>query len=204
MMSNIGKAVFRSGLTLTALVALCGAAQAADIPHSINAPPSGPGTEATPRAQERGWRTVPGWDASVQIGSGFTDTYGCGLGARGGYTFPIGVYVGGVVSHYFGNSVTTNTGSESAHATFVGGEGGFKFFPAREWEIRPYVFMGPAFIKEVQGNPFFSESRTRFGVQPGALTAYHFGGAFLSAEARWYVTPSPTGFTLMGGAGLGF
>jgi hypothetical protein len=181
-----------------------GSAEAADLPKSTTATPTGPGAEAPPRARARGVRAIEGYDASVQLGSGFVDTYGLGMGARLGYTFPQGIYVGADVTHYFGNSVTLETGSVAAHATFLGAEGGYKFFPSRHWEVRPYVFAGPAFIRTVQNPPFRSESVTRFAIQPGLLTAYHFGDAFVSAEAKVHVTPDPTALTVFGGAGLGF
>jgi hypothetical protein len=181
---------------------------------SINAPPTGPGTTgetAAPAAPAPALR--PGIEASAQVGTGFTDTYGFGLGARAGYTFPLniknapvpmGLYGGGVFTYYWGNNVTTDTEDQSSHAWFVGAEGALKVFPTEHIEIRPYVFLGPAFIKQVTNAPFTAESKTRFGVEPGVLGAYHFGNAFLSAEARFYVTPDPTAFTLMGGAGWGF
>jgi len=195
--------------TLTAAISLPVMANA-QVP-SINAPPSGPGTEA-PGAVP-GQQVIQGFEGSAQVGAGFTDTYGLGLGARVGYTMnltgvrtaiPIGAYVGGAITYYFGHNVTTDVQDESSHAWFLGGEGGVKIFPAPRLEVRPYVFLGPAFIKQVEDNPFRSESKTRFAVQPGLLGAYHFGNAFLSAEARFHVTPDPTAFTLMGGAGWGF
>jgi hypothetical protein len=149
-------------------------------------------------------RALEGYEGSVQLGSGFVDTYGLGMGARVGYTFANGIYAGANATHYFGNTVTTLTGDVSAHATFVGAEGGYKLFPSTHWEVRPYVFVGPAFIRTVQQAPFASESVTRFAVQPGLLTAYHFGDAFLTAEAKVHVTPTPNALTVFGGAGMGF
>lgn len=186
-----------------ALLVPAGAQAQPVVPNSINAPAAGPGTEAPPAARTYA-RVVEGYSASIQLGSGFTDTYGFGLGGRFGYTFRNGIYAGANVTHYFGRSVTTATGDESAHATFVGAEGGYKIFPAPAWEIRPYVMLGPAFITTVDAVPFRKESVTRFAVQPGLLAAYHFGSAFLSAEAKYHVTPSPAAFTILGGAGLGF
>jgi len=197
---NVGVAF---GLSAAAIAGMS-TAQAADLPKSTNAPPTGPGTEATPGAQARGIRAIEGYEASVQVGSGFVDTYGLGMGARLGYTLPSGIYVGADVTHYFGNTITLETGSESAHATFVGAEGGYKFFPSRHWEVRPYAFVGPAFVRTVANPPFRSEMVTRFAVQPGLLTAYHFGDAYLSAEAKVHVTPDPSALTVFGGAGLGF
>ncbi len=206
MKSHIAKQSLVIASASASLIFVGHAAQAADvnIPSSTSARPTGPGTEAPARAQARGVRAIEGYEAGIQLGSGFTDTYGFGMGARFGYTFPVGIYAGAAVTHYFGNTVTLETGSEGAHATFVGAEGGYKVFPDRHWEIRPYVFLGPAFVRTVEDVPFRSESTTRFGIQPGLFTAYHFGDAFLSAEAKAHVTPDPTALTVMGGAGLGF
>jgi hypothetical protein len=179
-------------------------ARAADIPKSTNAPPTGPGTEAPPFAHAHGVRAVEGYQGSLQVGTGFVDTYGIGVGGRAGYTFANGIYAGAAATYYWGNSVTTSTGDVSAHATFVGAEGGYELFPNRRWEIRPYVFVGPSWIRTVHDAPFLTESKTRFAVQPGLLAAYHFGDAYVSAEAKIHATPSPTALTVFGGAGLGF
>jgi hypothetical protein len=170
---------------------------------SLNTPPAGPGTEARPGTPSRPPNIVEGWQGAVQLGGGFTDTYGFALGARAGYTFLHGVYVGGAVTHYFGNSVDTVTGTQSAHATFLGGELGYEFYPTMHWEIRPYVFFGPSWITTVQPGSGFTESRTRLALQPGALVAYHFSNVFISAEAKVHATPDPTALTLLAGAGIG-
>jgi hypothetical protein len=180
------------------------ASAAVDLPHSVTEPPRGAGTEQPTPARPTEGRVREGSEVSIQAGAGFTDTYGFGLGARYGYTFRQGIYVGAAGTYYWGNSVTTNTGKESAHAGFFGAEVGYKFFPEASWEIRPYVFGGPAFIREVNTTPFFTDSKTRFAVQPGILGAYHFGPAYITAEARLHATPSPTALTLLGGAGLSF
>jgi hypothetical protein len=200
----------RTGVAISMVVVLAALsisisaeAQPIVVPNSINAPPAGPGTEA-PRGAPAGTRTVPGYDAAIQLGGGFTDTYGFGIGARLGYTTSMGAYIGANLIHYFGHTVDTSTGQESAHATFVGAEGGYKFFATRNWEVRPYIFAGPAFITSVDSNPFMKQSITRFAVQPGLVAAYHAGSFFVSAEGKYHVTPSPTAFTIFGGAGLGF
>jgi hypothetical protein len=193
----------RLSLTIFAFVTGPAGIARAELP-STKAPPSGPGTEAPPPARAHDARVQEGYKASAQIGSGFVDTYGLGLGARVGYTLSNGIYVGGDATYYFGNTVASSTGDISAHAIFVGGEGGYEFFPEQRWEVCPYVFLGPSFIHTVQAAPFASESTTRFAVAPGLLTAYHFGGAFVSAEAKVHVTPNPTAFTVFGGTGLGF
>jgi hypothetical protein len=134
------------------------------------------------------------------IGSGFSDTYGLGLAGRVGYTTQQGVYLGGAVQYYFGQSVN----DQSSHATFVGGEGGYKFFPIRQVEVRPYAFIGPAFITQVSPNPFTKVNTTDLAVQPGVIGMYHFGDAFLGADAHVMVTPSPNTLALLASGGFGF
>jgi hypothetical protein len=165
--------------------------------------PSGPGTEQV-NQQGRYEGIRPGLEAGGALGTGFSGTYGLGYEGRLGYTFPIGVYVGGQVQAFYGNNVNGN----KAHATFFGAEVGYKLFPIRyinALEVRPYVFAGPAFISQVnQDAPFNVNSKTSFAIQPGALALYHLGPVFVGADFRFLATPSPFGVTLMGAIGAGF
>lgn len=180
-------------------------ASAFDFPSSFTEAPKGAGVEQPAPAPGAG-RVVPGFEAEGNLGSGFTSTYGLALGARAGYTLKPGVYVGGAVTYYQGTSLGTPAGSASNHATWLGAEAGYKFFPRAHWELRPYVFAGPAIVSSsaLRNDIPLQTTTTRFGVQPGFLTAYHFGQAFISAEARYYATPAPNALTLLGGAGLSF
>jgi hypothetical protein len=121
----------------------------------------------------------------------FRHPYGLGAGARLGYAFNTGVYAGAAYTHFFGP-----TGA--SHADFFGGELGYKFFPTARWELRPFVFAGPAFVATAN-----DATRTDFAVQPSLLTGYHFGAAYISVEARGLVTPDPSAFALLGGLGIG-
>jgi Outer membrane protein beta-barrel domain len=166
-------------------------------PSGVNTPPAGPGTE----------RAVPGRpglregvEGGVGLGTGFSSTYSIGMEARVGYTFRSGIYGGAALQYFAGTSVN----SQSNHATFVGGELGYKVFTSRRFEIRPYVFLGPSFITQVHGNPFFSDSNTSFAVQPSVLMMYHFGQAFVGGDARWLVTPSPATLAVFASGGIGF
>lgn len=180
-------------------------ASAFDFPSSFDEAPRGGGTERTGEASGAD-RVTKGVEAQATIGSGFTNTYGLGFGGRIGYTLGPGVYLGGAISYYQGRAVETPNGSASNNATWVGGEVGYKVFPGNaHWELRPYVFAGPAVVKTAQGEVFpVQETTTRFGVQPGLLGAYHFGSAYFAAEGRYHLTPSPSAFTLLAGAGLSF
>lgn len=166
-------------------------------PAGLNQPPAGPGTEQVTPA---GTTVREGLEGAVGIGTGFSDTYGLGLEARVGYTFRGGIYAGGAIEYYHGHSVDT----QSAHATFVGGEVGYKIFATPRLEIRPYVFGGPAFVTQVQSVPFFVDSGTSFAIQPGGLVTYHFGRAFVGGDARWLVTPNPATLAILASGGIGF
>jgi hypothetical protein len=175
-------------------------AGAAEVPRSIKEPPKGAGTEQpTPRGEPR---VREGVSASASIGSGFSDTYGLGVGARAGYSFSDGLYAGGALEYFAGHTVN----DETAHAMFLGGEIGYEIFLTRDgrWELMPFVFAGPAFVKTVQAAPFATVSQTTFAIQPGLLTAYRFGNAYVGGEARGLVTPSPTALAVLASAGLSF
>jgi len=169
---------------------------------AASTPPYGPGTEARPSTGRYSAHIVEGFQASAQLGSGFTDRYGLGLGGRLGYTFLHGVYLGGSISHYFGKTVDTAVGIRSEGATFLGGELGYEIFPTYRWEFRPYAFLGPSWITTV--DPSGSTTTTALAFQPGMLVAYHFGNAYVSAEGKVHVTPEPVALALFAGFGLGF
>jgi hypothetical protein len=173
-------------------------ASAFDVPNSMTETPKAAGAEkARPTAANR---VQPGIEANLNVGTGFIDTYIIGFGGRLGYTFGTGIYVGGGFQYYTGHSVSDNT----AHATFFGGEVAYKFFVKRRWEIRPYVFGGPGWVTTVDGPPLVKDTSGSFAFQPGVLGGYHFGNAFLYADARYFVTPAPTTPSLSIGGGFGF
>jgi hypothetical protein len=118
--------------------------------------------------------------------------YGVGVGGRVGVTLPPEIYLGGAFTYYSGN------------AAFLGGEVGYKFWPGYRWELRPYLFMGPAFLRV--GDQGFGRRPDQANVvlafQPGFLGAYHFGPAYILAEGRVYVSPSPGALAFLGGVGV--
>jgi len=176
-------------------------ASAIDIPPSTNAPPTGAGTER-PRPRPRD-RVQEGVQIGAELGSGFSDTYGIGIAGRVGYAFRSGVYAGGRADYFGGHTIN----NQSAHATFLGGEIGYEFFPSRRFELRPYVFGGPAWVTTVNASATgqaIVEDKASFGLQPGVLVAYHFGDAFVQVDGRYLVTPTPTTLAVFAGGGFGF
>jgi hypothetical protein len=91
--------------------------------------------------------TPAGPSGGVLLGYGFTDGLNFGFGARGGYTMPNRVYLGGLFMYHLGSSRSTavNGVSVSSHeSVFYGGfEGGYDFNVGRVM-IRPYGGIGPA------------------------------------------------------------
>jgi hypothetical protein len=130
----------------------------------------------------------PGATIEGHAGYGFDPAYDVGYGGRLGYTLKQGIYFGGDVNHFVGTQ-------GMPEQTLVGGDAGLKVFPALHLEIRPYGFAGAAIP---------SAGQKALALAPGVVAAYHFGRAYVDADAQYMATPAPNVFLLMGGAGLGF
>ena len=169
-----------ASLTALSSVALAEPPRAADLPTSLSEPPRGPGTERGVVRFDDRYRVEPGPEAGGFIGGG--RGLGLGLGGRIGYSFRPGVYLGGEFTWF------------SRDAAELAAELGYELFPTRHWQFRPFVLAGPAFVGH--------SSRTRLAVAPSFLAAYHFGIAFISAEARAYVSPEPGTLAVFGGGGV--
>jgi hypothetical protein len=161
-------------------------ARAEEPPRSWREAPRGAGTEIGVTHPGDAYRVYEGTEIGGFIGGG----YGLGVGGRVGYAFRSGVYAGGAFTFYTEN------------ASFLGGELGYKFFPGYHWELRPYLFAGPVFIRVGTDGFGRAVATTDFAVQPGLLTAYRFGPAFISGELRAYLNPNPGALALFGGAGV--
>jgi hypothetical protein len=169
----------------------------AGFPSGFDTTPQGPGTEQ----KDATGRTIgirPGWEGSIGAGTGFSGTYAAGMDARVDYTLDFGLVLGGAVQGFWGNSA----GDQRAHATFFGPELGYKFFPIAALEVRPYAFVGPAFITQVSSTS--TNSKTSFAAQPGGMILYHIGQAFVGGDLRFMATPSPNSAALMATGGAGF
>jgi hypothetical protein len=132
----------------------------------------------------------PGTQLEGNFGSGFSDTYNIGFGGRLGFTTSSGIYLGGNVEHFVGRDVIG-----APHTTFFGGEAGLKLFPTYRLELRPYGFLGA----DIPSN-----GTTQLAFHPGLVAAYHFGQGFIDVDGRFFATPGPTTFAVLGGAGLAF
>jgi hypothetical protein len=114
-----------------------------------------------------------------------------------------GLYAGGSILHFFGPSVRAINGNESEPQTLIGGDIGYKLFPRPEIELRPFLFAGVGIFDRLNEETRTVDTGVDFTLDPAFLAAYHFGNAFVSAEARLQVTPTPARIAILGGLGLG-
>jgi hypothetical protein len=85
-----------------------------------------------------------GVSAGVLLGYGSNGIYKLELGARGGYTLPQKIYIGGTFIYHFGESQTVGSFTQSESLFYVGPEGGYDFaIPSvPQLLIRPYLGLG--------------------------------------------------------------
>jgi len=180
------------------LVPLASVATLLLLPRTVRA-----AAEPVPAAERPPYH--PGLQAEAGLGTGFSSTYGLGVEGALGYTWQQGIIAGGAVQYFQGQSVNDH----SSHAMFVGGEAGYRIFPSHKVEVRPYVFVGPAFITTVapSANPNQPSvvSKTDLAVQPGVIAQYHLSDAFsVGGDVHYMLTPSPNTLAVMATAGLAF
>jgi hypothetical protein len=144
----------------------------------------------TPEPERGGGAIHPGTQLELDGGSGFSDTYNVGFGARLGYTMNSGLFLGGNIAHFVGKDAIG-----APRNTLLGGEVGLKLFPQYSWELRPYGFAG---VEIPSSGP------TQLAIAPGFVAAYHFGHGFVDVDARYLATPSPQAFMVLGGGGIAF
>jgi hypothetical protein len=172
-------------LTFTATTAMISLLTFTAAARPLRDPPRGAGTEIGISHPDYDFRVYEGPQIAGFLGVG----YGTGVGGRLGYAYYSGLYLGGAFTFYTGN------------ASFLGAELGYKFFPTHRWELEPYIFAGPAFIRVGDTGFGRADSTTVLAIQPGLLTAYHFGPMFIFGELRAYIEPNPGALAFFGGLG---
>jgi hypothetical protein len=143
------------------------------------------------------------------LGYGFKDGVGLGFGARGGYTLPMNLYLGGTFVYHLGKTESTPLGDAKTHIYYFGVEGGYDI-DAAPVVIRPYLGLGAATASvTVPGGSFggvsfpaSSASDTKFGVWPGATLLAPLGNAFVGADARFLIVSDFNAFSLFATGGL--
>lgn len=135
-------------LTVGAGIALFAAPALAD-----DAKPAAPAAEAAPasapaKSGSGDAQVQTGGSAALLLGYGFADGFKLGIGARGGYTLPMKVYVGGTFVYHLGTSVDVGGGqSVTVNVMMFGAEGGYEL-AAGPVIVRPYAGLGLAVAKE--------------------------------------------------------
>jgi hypothetical protein len=158
------------------------------------------------------------WSAAALLGYGFDfeeaewNPFGFALGLRGGYTLDQGLYLGGQLMYFGGDSFEAPGIETSVNLVTVGIEGGFDIW-VEPVTIRPSLGLGLAFLNTsvestvIDDDDSVDNSSTNLYLAPGVTVIYPLDEFFVGGDARiWFVTedPSITGMTLMATAGAAF
>jgi hypothetical protein len=162
---------------------------------------------ALSRQSERDYVANPtGVSLGGMLGNGFSDSYGIGLGLKGGYTLPSRVYIGGNLNYHFGSSAEFNGAQISQSTWYVGPEAGYDF-GVGSVIVRPVVGVGMGFNSgqisgvEVAGDDP-TTTRVRPYIAPGASVHYPIGDFFVGADSRVMIMSDNNAFTLFGTGGV--
>lgn len=149
----------------------------------------------------------------IYLGDGNLNPYGFGLGARGGYTFNLPIYVGGLMDIFVGEKDSFPAGEAKAHSFIFQGEVGYDLGITRRVVIRPKMGLGLTHffgktcanlgpigpIGPVGGCRSYSD--TKFAFQIGAEVPIAVGPVFISPEMRFNIVNDASALFL--GAGVG-
>ena len=123
-----------------------------------------------------------------------SDNLNLGFGARGGYTLPNGVYIGGLFDYFIGESQSETLGgttvSASAHLWDIGAEGGFDFALTDKLMVRPFLGIGLATatgdicMDQVGGPMCVHASNDDSFIEIGGLLNYLSGSLMFGGDAR--------------------
>lgn len=123
-------------------------------------------------------------------GYGINEKFGVGLGARAGYTFASGFYLGASYVYHFGITNPTPWGDAVYRIWLAGGEIGYEF-PIGGVVLRPNVGLGPAGYTSTRCMPPVANvggctqtSEMLFAVWPGGSLLLPVGLVVLGVEVR--------------------
>ncbi len=150
-------------------------------------------------AQAQEGSTAGHASAGLLFGNAFKDGLNLGIGARGGYTLPMNLYLGGTFVYHLGKSTSTPFGDVKVNAYYFGAEVGYDV-AAGPVVVRPYGGIGYATftVKTPDINflgvtvPGTSVSTSKLAFWPGATVLYPLGSAFVGADARFLVISDST------------
>jgi hypothetical protein len=145
-----------------------------------------------------------GPSAALLVGNGFKDGYNIGIGARGGVTLPMSLYVGGTLMYHLGKSESSAFGDVTTRVLYVGGEGGYDI-SAGPLTVRPNLGIGFAnFTASAFG---VSASTGKLAFWPGAVALFPIGNLFVGADARYVLVVDASdanAFSLFATVGMNF
>ncbi|HMJ53843.1 MAG TPA: outer membrane beta-barrel protein [Polyangiaceae bacterium] len=155
-----------------------------------------------------------GASAGVLVGNGFKDGYNLGIGARGGVTLPMSLYVGGTILYHLGKTETIAGGDVTANIWYLGAEGGYDL-GAGPLTIRPYLGVGYANLRvsapdvcvlgTCAGGGSHSDGKLAFW--PGVTGLIGLGGLFVGADVRYVLlvdVEDGNAFSAFATVGMGF
>ncbi|NTW49584.1 MAG: porin family protein [Chlorobiales bacterium] len=160
-----------------------------------------------------------GWSLGALAGYGFGSDFKTtldtkapsiwrfGFGARLGYSFESGLYLGATGMYHLGESSSATVAGVSYKVSvkpiYVGGELGLTLLRGQIISIRPYVGAGYTIFKpekRISGGGVVidintSDSKSYFTVNPGVLGMVYLGQLYVGADLRYYlVTGTESGF----------
>jgi hypothetical protein len=136
--------------------------------------------------------SAAGPSAALLLGEGFKDGYNFGLGARGGFTLPMSVYVGGTFVYHLGKTEPAPNGDYKANVFYFGPEGGYEL-SAGPLTVRPYVGLGyaslmasaPGYCTGSVCGPATSKTEGVAAIWPGATAIFPLGNLFIGGDVRY-------------------
>jgi hypothetical protein len=135
-----------------------------------------------------------GASAALLLGDGFRDYFNVGIGARAGYTLPMGVYVGGTFVYHLGKNEPMLGGDSKVNVYYFGAEGGYEM-GAGPLTLRPYAGIGyaiaafsrPGYSIGSVPLPPVSGSEGKGALWPGVTAIFPIGNLFVGGDARYVV-----------------
>jgi hypothetical protein len=123
-----------------------------------------------------------------------SDNLNLGFGARGGYTLPNGIYLGGIFDYFIGESQSVIMGGTSitadAHMWDIAAEGGFDFALTETVMIRPFIGLGIAEASaeictdQIGGPSCISASNSDTFLEVGGLINVLTGSMMFGGDVR--------------------
>jgi hypothetical protein len=152
-----------------------------------------------------------------ELGADF-NPYGLGFHARGGYTLPMNLYLGGLFEYYLGATEEAPGVEASANIYQIMFEGGYDIALGDTAVIRPVFGLGYSTVNSeyclefdvpgFEASGCEDTSQSELAIAPGAVALLDFGSVFGTASARYnhiFVEEGNADAILLGvGVGMAF